>query len=205
MTRNRMLMILLLGVCLLFVVSPALAQQRSIEDVNFDDIVDALGPRNGQALLFDIMLYIIFILGVINSALIPDKQLFVAILNFTVIGLTVVSKLLIDVANDGGVFYPSAILEPGDFAVLPINVGIFVIPLIMAGMLRSVKGKPSKALFPCLLMGLLGGAYFFIFWATEQRTLSEVPTYEGPPDVSNPAIIVAMAGFWSVRRRFFNR
>ncbi|PJF21818.1 MAG: hypothetical protein CUN56_09160 [Phototrophicales bacterium] len=96
-------------------------------------------------------------------------------LNFTVIGLTVASKLLIDVVNDGGYFNPSAILEPTDFAVLPMNVGIFVLPLIMAGMLRSVKGKPTKAIYPSMLMGLLGGAYFFLFWSIEQNDPDQIP------------------------------
>jgi hypothetical protein len=200
MSRNRIVLLILFGMCLLFMVSPTLAQQRSIEDVRFEDIIDALGPRDGQALLFDIMLYTIFILGLVNSVLIPDKQLFVSILNYTVLGVALASKLLIDAANDGGAVYPSAILEPGDFAVLPMNVILFVFPLIMAGMLRSVKGKRSNALFPCLIMGLIGGAYFFIFWATEQRPLSDVPT---PEDATASLFFAALSvGAWSFWQRF---
>lgn len=171
-----------------FFVMPVAAQTG--QDINFEDILSALGPRDDTALLFDILLYLIFFLGFINMLLIPDKQLFPAMLNFTVIGLTVASKLLIDVENDGGYFNPSAVLVPTDFAVLPMNVGIFVFPLIIAGMLRSVKGKKTNAIYPAMLMGLLGGAYFFLFWSVEQNDPDQVP--QPGDDMQQGALIIAV-------------
>lgn len=207
MFRNRLLFILLLLVASLFMVSPALAQETS--DINPEDLLEALGPRDGNALIFDILLYLIFFFGFINTFLIPDKQLAVSLMNFLVMGLALVSKLLIDVGGEEWIIdvNPSAILVPGDFAVLPINVGIFVVPLLMAGMLRSVKGKRSPALFPCLIMGLLGGTYFFIFWATEQRPLSDIPrpgdfeAEQGQPGTML-FFTVVLAGYYGLRRRF---
>ncbi|MFW5691217.1 MAG: hypothetical protein ACOCXZ_01840 [Chloroflexota bacterium] len=205
MLRNRLLMILLLGFVLIITASPTLAQQTN--DINFNDIVEALGPRQGQALLFDILLYLIFFIGLINTVLIPDKQLLVSLLNYAVLALVVISKLLIDVVNDGGEFFPSAILESTDFAVLPINAAIFIFPLLMAGLLRSVKGKRSNALFPSLLMGLLGGAYFFMFWAIEQNDPSQRPQ---PGDFEERergtllwGIGVMMAANWTLLRARF--
>lgn len=199
MLRNRSLLILLFVVLSLFIVSPALAQTTS-EDINFQDILDALGPRSGVALLYDILLYLIFFFGLINTFLIPDKQIGVTVMNFTVMGLALASKLLIEVEGNPN---PSAILVPTDFAVLPINVAIFVIPLLMAGMLRSVKGKRSNAMFPALIMGLMGGAYFFLFWAQEQNNPDDVPQ-PGDDMQQQGSFIIAMAylGWLGLRRRF---
>ena len=138
------------------------AQAQSTADLDFNDIIQALGPRSGQDLLWDVLLYGIFLLGLINVVLIPDKQLFASMLNLLVMGLAIVSKLLVGTG-------PNAILAPTDLPVLVLNVGMFTLPLIIAGMLRPVKGKSSKAMLPAILMGIMGGAYFFMYWAVEQR------------------------------------
>jgi hypothetical protein len=161
MARNRILLVLL--ALLVMLAAAPVAHAQSTADINFSDIIDALGPRSGDALLWDVFLYAIFFIGLLNIFLIPDKQLFPAMLNLLVMGLAVVSKLLVG--------YPphDPVLSPVDFPVLVFNAGMFVLPLIIAGMQRSVKGKPSKATIPAILMGLLGGGYFFLFWAMEQR------------------------------------
>jgi hypothetical protein len=51
---------------------------------------------------------------------------------------------------------------------LALNCGLFVIPFIVAGMLRG-RNRMARAVFPALLVGLLGGGYFFLFWALAQR------------------------------------
>ncbi|HEX2621877.1 MAG TPA: hypothetical protein VHL11_17090, partial [Phototrophicaceae bacterium] len=71
-----------------------------------------------------------------------------------VIGMVVIAKL--------------EIFDPLELGTLALNVGIFVIPLIVAGMLRG-RGKTPKALMPAILTGMLGGGYFFLFWALVQR------------------------------------
>ncbi len=157
--KRKHLLLFFLYVFVIFVNVPVTYAQNTT-DLNLNDVLSALGPRSGQDLLWDIMLYLIFFLGVVNMLLIPDKQLFPAMLNFTVMGLAIVSKLLVGTGRT---------IEPTDFPVLVFNAGMFVLPLTIAGMVRSVKGKPSKAIGPAILMGLLGGGYFFLYWALEQR------------------------------------
>ncbi len=211
MRRNRVLILGLVLLALLLLVGPAFAQ-RDVANVELSDILDAIGPRDGQAILLDILLYLIFFVAFINQFLIPDKQLPVSLMNFAVMGIALFSKLLIDVQFDGGRFYPSALLEPGDFAVLPMNVAMMAFPLLMAGSLRAVKGKPPKAMFPSLIMGLLGGAYFFIFWATEQRILDRAPQAGddavNPEDLRNNAyflVVVFSAGMLRTRWTLFKK
>lgn len=158
MTRKHLIIAMLYMLLSLTLVPSAFAQ--STTDIEFSDIVDALGPRTGTDLILDIFLYLIFFFGLINMFLISDKQLLPTMLNFTVMGLAIVSKLL--VGREPGI-------EATAFAVLVLNVGIFVIPLIMAGMLRANKGKAPPAMPSSILMGLLGGGYFFMFWFFEQR------------------------------------
>lgn len=162
---------------LLSSVSPALAQAANeIEDINFQDILDALAPRDGDLLLVDILLYAIFAVGMVTSFLIPDKQMAPSLLIFTVLAMTVIAKLLIG-------YHSSAILEPCEIFVLPINVSIFVLPLIAAGMLRNVKGKAPKARMPSIITGLAGGGYFFLFWATQQRECESTQALPGIIDI----------------------
>jgi len=170
MTRKHLLL-MMLYIVLALVFVPAVYAQGSTADLDVNDIIEALGPREGRDLLWDILLYLIFLLGFVLMFLIPDKQLFPALLNFLVMGLAVISKLLVGQGRT---------IEPGDLPVLVLNVGMFVLPLIIAGMVRSVKGKPSKAIIPAVIQGMVGGGYFFLFWALEQRPLSEAP---GPQDL----------------------
>lgn len=153
--KNKSLILLFL----LLLASSALAPTvyaQSTPDFNFQDIINALGPRNTMPeLLFDILLYAIFGIGFVTMLLIPDKQLMPSLLMIAVLGLTVIAKL--------------DIFDPTELIVLALNVGIFVIPLIVAGMLRARPGKMPAALWPAILTGLVGGGYFFIFWAMAQR------------------------------------
>lgn len=175
-SRNYILWFLLSLVSLLFVVSPALAQDFGAT-IQLSDIGRLLAPRQGTYLLFDILLYLLFFFGMVNTLLIPDKQLFQSLLNLSVVGVAVLSKLLV-----GGILYSpideygnAFTFPPCEFPVLVMNVWMFVAPLLVAGLLRSVKGKRTKALEVSLAMGAFGGAYFFLFWATQQQNCSAVP------------------------------
>lgn len=150
---SRSNLVALLMVFLLMSVIPvAFAQQRTVDT---DQIIAALGPRSSfPGILFDIMLYGIFFIGFITMMLVPDKQIFPSILMVLVLGLAIFSKL--------------EIFDPDELPTFALNVGMFVIPLIVAGMLRG-RGKTPKALAPAILTGLIGGGYFFLFWALEQR------------------------------------
>ena len=175
-SRNYTLWFLLIVVSMVFMVSPAMAQGTGTS-IELSDIGRLLSPRQGTYLLFDILLYLIFFFGMVNTLLIPDKQLFQSLINISVIGCAILSKLLV-----GGILYSNIdeygnffTFPPCDFPVLIINVWMFVAPMLVAGLLRAVKGKRTKALEVSILMGLLGGAYFFLFWATQQQNCSAAP------------------------------
>ncbi len=159
MTRKHALVLILFVVLALFW-APAVGAQ-SIDDLDADEILELLGPRDGEDLLFDILLYLIFFMSILSMFLIPDKQLMATMLNFVVILFAVLSKILVgDVAP--------YVIAPTDLPVLPINAGMFVIPLIIAGMVRQRRGNPP-AMITGIITGLLGGVYFFLFWALKQR------------------------------------
>ena len=163
MRYNRILMVTLLVLILLTPLSAIQAQGESRDDIYLSDVLSKLGPRGGEDLLFDILLYTIFFVGMVNTALIPEKQLLASMLNFLVLGMVVVSKLVV------GTIENESVVEPDHLLTLPLHAGIFVVPLITAGMVRSHKGKASKAIIPAIFMGLLGGAYFFLFWSLQTR------------------------------------
>jgi hypothetical protein len=155
-----------MGIMGLFLVAmlllPATVQAQAT-DINLQDIAARLGPSNQMpCTLFDIMRYLLFFLGFICVLLIPDKQLLPSLLMTGVLGLLIIAKL--------NVFTPDAL------PMLAINSGIFVIPLIVAGMLRNVNGKPPKARGPAIIAGLLGGGHFFLFWALAQQVAAPACT-----------------------------
>jgi hypothetical protein len=155
--ENFMISKRILAFLALFFVSALLVPsvQAQTTDIDFQQILARLGPANTMPeLLFDIMRYLIFILGFITLILVPDKQLLASLLMTAVVGMVVIAKL--------------DIFPPTDLPTLALNCGIFVIPLIVAGMLRG-RGKTPRALAPAILTGLLGGGYFFLFWALAQR------------------------------------
>jgi len=138
-------------------VSTAYAQSVSID---FNQILARLGPRTGTDLLFDILLYTIFGLGFVTMLLVPDKQLLASMIMVLVLFMAVLAKI--------------ELFGPTDFAVFVINVGMWVLPWIVAGMVRAphrYKRVSPKAMLPGILTGILGAGYFFLFWALKQSTI----------------------------------
>jgi hypothetical protein len=160
MLIKRIMLAGILFFLLMAVVPVALAQD--LQNIELADILDALGPRQGDQLIEDILLYAIFIVGLVAAVLVPDKQMFVQMIMFLVVLCALVAKLLVG-------RHASAIWDACDIPVLGINVTMFVGPMISAGMLRSVKGKRSSAVVPAIFTGLLGGGYFFLYWLFEQK------------------------------------
>lgn len=151
---SKRFLILLLVIFAGALLVPTLQAQPNI-DIDFQEILRRLGPSSQfPGILFDIMRYLIFIFGFITMLLVPDKQLIASLLMTAVLGIVIIVKL--------GVF------SPVDLATLALNCGLFVIPFIVAGMLRG-RNRTPRAAFPALITGLLGGGYFFLFWALAQR------------------------------------
>lgn len=157
MTRNRILVMALTGLLMMMLTSVVQAQ----EVPSVQELLALLGPRSNRGfayLLLDILLYILFALGFITMILVPDKQLLPSLIMIGVLGLIIIAKL----------DYVGGMLQPKELPVLAINVAIFVLPLMVAGMVRSRMGTP-RAMWPAIVTGLFGGGYFFLFWALVQR------------------------------------
>jgi len=165
MLRNRILVLMLLSLVLITPFSAAHAQENATKDLTLSNILSNLGPGSGQEMIWSIFLYLIFFIGLVVMMLIPEKQFFASMLNLGVIGLAILAKLMVGDPGD-----PDTVISKCELPTLVINSGIFVLPFIIAGMVRPTKGKPSKAVMPAIIMGFLGGAYFFLYWAQEQRT-----------------------------------
>jgi hypothetical protein len=154
-------------ILLVFVVMPVAAQASLPSG---QEILARLAPRRGTDLLLDLLLYTIFGIGFLTMILVPDKQLFPSVLMLGVIMAALIAKLQ----------YVS--INVCDLATFGINVFMFAIPMLVAGMVRARAGKTPKALWPAVLTGLLGGLYFFAFWAIYQQRCE----FLCPECLSNP-------------------
>ncbi len=125
--------------------------------LNFQDIVALLGPGTGQALIWSILLYIIFFFALITLFVMPDKNMIPTLLILAVLLFAIVGKLSVAALA----LHKQPILKNKDFGMFVINVGMFVFPLITIGMIRARK---SKATGPALITALTAGVYFFLFW-----------------------------------------
>jgi hypothetical protein len=115
-----------------------------------DKILAQLGPASPPGLIWNIFLYIIFILAVITMFMQSDKQSSTTMMMGAVGAFAVLAKL--------------SIFKPNNLGSLVINVGMFVFPLIVAGI-----AKNKKSVGPAIGTGILSGIYFFGFWFFVQR------------------------------------
>ena len=122
-----------------------------MDSVNLQEVLANLAPRSGINLLYDIFLYLIFILNLILMFGQSDKQTIPTIFAGGAAALAVVAKL--------DVFPPRA------FGPLIVNSGMFILPLIVFGISNAKKVKPLA-----IIAGVLAGIYFFMFWFISQRS-----------------------------------
>lgn len=126
---------------------------------SFDQIIAALAPRSGIDLVWDIMLYLIFILAFISMLRGSDKQVVPTILMAAVAGAAVIAKL--------GILNPKASGNIGSegVALLAINAMMFFLPLIVVG----IADKKSKSRPTAIIGAVIAALYFFAFWFFVQR------------------------------------
>jgi hypothetical protein len=129
-----------------------------MDGVTFQQILELLGPNRGF-ILWNILLYLIFFLSLLTVLTMPDKNLLPTLIMVGVVMLTVIAKLSISAVPP--------LLRKNEFGMFMINVGIFVLPLLTAGIVRA--RKKGRTVILCIVAGILGGMYFFFFWALEQR------------------------------------
>jgi hypothetical protein len=113
-------------------------------------ISEILLPQN----IADIFIYLLFFLSLVMLALIPEKSQQSNYIMFVVLFLAVLDKIRQSMTNR-----PFEGLENDGFATLLIHVGLFVFPLIAAGLIRGPGRNDKRGVPVGILMGLIGGLY----------------------------------------------
>lgn len=129
-----------------------------MDGLTFQSILELLGPGKGY-ILWNILLYLIFFLSLLTVLTMPDKNLLPTLIMVGVVMATVIAKLSISSVPP--------LLRKNEFGMFMLNVSIFVLPLLTAGIVRA--RKKGRTVILCIITGSLGGMYFFFFWAMEQR------------------------------------
>jgi len=136
-------------------------------NINVQEIIVLLGPGSGN-LVWNIMLYAIFILALISLLVMPDKNLLATLLVAGVMLVAIVAKLSLSVG-----FGQKPILKECEFGMLVINVAMFVFPLLAAGIIRAKK--KAKVVIPLILCAIAGFLFFFMYWLLVQNV--QCPTW----------------------------
>ncbi|MCC6566290.1 MAG: hypothetical protein IT298_11040 [Chloroflexi bacterium] len=150
---GRKMLLGLSFICTLFIFATPVYAQLTVDP---QAIVKALAPRPGVDLLLDLLLYGIFGIAFITMLLVPDKQLVPSLIMVGVILAALIAKL--------------GITANCNLETLALNVSMFAFPLLVAGMVRARGGKTPPAMWPAIVTGIVGGIYFFLFWALKQQT-----------------------------------
>jgi hypothetical protein len=128
-----------------------------------EQIVGVLRPDT----LGDIFIYIIFLLALIASAVIPEKNVQAPYMMYGVILCCIIDLLR---GNNGQAIPVSSALRIGGeslfsnqgFITYLLHIIMFTFPLIAAGLVRRHGRKGALAIPVCLLCGLFGGIYTFM-------------------------------------------
>ena len=119
--------------------------------VTLQQVLAHLAPRGGVNLIYDIVLYIIFILDLILMFGQSDKETLTTIMAGGAAALAVVAKL--------------DFFQPKSFGSFIVNSGMFILPLLVVGMSR--KGKKVQPVG--VISAVFSALYFFAFWFFSQR------------------------------------
>ena len=93
-------------------------------------------------------------MSVIMTALIPEKSQQSQYLMFFVVFLAVLDKI-----RQASTDLPIPGLENDGFATLLVHVGMFIFPLMAAGLIRGAGRKDKRGVPVGILIGLIGGLY----------------------------------------------
>ena len=120
-------------------------------NLTLQQILAQLAPRSGVNLIYDIILYIIFVLDLILMFGQSDKQTITTIMAGGAAALAVIAKL--------------DVFAPREFGSLIVNSGMFILPLLVVGISKAKKVQPLG-----VISGVLSAIYFFAFWFFSQRS-----------------------------------
>jgi hypothetical protein len=118
--------------------------------ITVQEILRQLGPRPLPDLIYDIFLYVMFVLNLVLMFMQSDKENITTIMAGMAAALCVIAKL--------------NVFPPKNFGSLVVNAGILILPLLVFGISRTKKSRPLG-----IISGLLGAVYFFLYWLVSQR------------------------------------
>lgn len=121
-----------------------------MDNLNFQDIVDALGPNSPPGIAWNILIYIVFFFTLITLLVQGDKALLTTIISAAALLLDVIAKL--------------QIFPPDEFGAFVVNAGVFIFPGLVAGMAKTGRSRA-----PAILAALFGAVWFFAYWFFFQR------------------------------------
>ncbi len=119
-----------------------------MEGITFDQILALLKPTT----LWDYLLYIILVFGLITLFQQPEGSVLTTIL---------LAMVIVGVFIDKIQAFPD---HACNFGTLIIRILYFVVPLVTAGITKNPKSRP-----PAVIMAVLGLGYMFFLWATQMN------------------------------------
>lgn len=123
-----------------------------MENIDLQEIFWRLGIYSGYGdnpLIWNIFIYVIFIFTLITMLLQGDKALVTTLLSAGGLFCCLIAKL--------------AIFDVDEFGTLIVHAGMFLLPILVAGMTESGKSRG-----PAILAGIVGAVFFFAFWFVYQ-------------------------------------
>lgn len=111
--------------------------------LDLQEIIRLLSPRSGTELIWDIMLYAIFIFGLIAMFMQSDKTLLPTLMMAAVVFIAVISKL--------------QVIPPRHIITMLINAVMAIFPIMVAAFTKAPKSRP---------LALLAGITGFVYTAT---------------------------------------
>jgi hypothetical protein len=125
--------------------------------LDVQDVIAALGPGSPPGLGWNILIYLIFFLGLATMFMQSDKQLMTTLMMAGVSFAAVLDKLQ--------VLATAPILGQRGFGTLLLHIVMATFPFIVAGLTKAHKSRA-----PAILTGILGLILFLGYWALVQRT-----------------------------------
>jgi hypothetical protein len=122
-----------------------------MNQLTLQQVLAHLAPRSGVNLVYDIILYIVFVLDLILMFGQSDKQTITTVMAGGAAALAVVAKL--------------DVFKPREFGSLIVNAGMFVLPLLVVGISKAKKVQPLG-----VISAVFSALYFFAFWFFAQRS-----------------------------------
>ena len=118
--------------------------------ITLQEVLAHLAPRSGVNLIYDIILYLVFVLDLILMFGQSDKQTITTVMAGGAAALAGIAKL--------------DVFRPREFGSLIVNAGMFVLPLLVVGISKAKKVQPLG-----VISAVFSAIYFFAFWFFAQR------------------------------------